>query len=320
MRSVVSGRDTLAILPTSHGKSAIYQLAASLIPGPTLVVSPLLGLERDQVAAIEALDIGGAVMLEGGQSERARTAALERHRASEAEFLLVSPEQLERAGPRRGPARGRSLADRGRRGPLREQLGPRLPAGLPPARPPRRGPRPATGPCAHRDGAAPRPDRDRRAAPPARSCCDRPQLRPPEHPARRQRFADPATRDRALVERTAGTTGAGIVYTATRRRAETLAEALVAAGVAAVAYHAGLRATARREIESAFLEGRPARSPAPVRSPRQAASRSRAPTRCGPSSVRRRRPPAPPPRSARACPAARPARGHAGRRLRRPAP
>lgn len=51
IRAVVSGRDTLAVLPTGHGKSAIYQLAAVLLPGPTVVISPLIALQRDHLCS-----------------------------------------------------------------------------------------------------------------------------------------------------------------------------------------------------------------------------------------------------------------------------
>ena len=40
--SVVAGRDTLAVLPTGGGKSAVYQIAGALMPGSTVVISPLL--------------------------------------------------------------------------------------------------------------------------------------------------------------------------------------------------------------------------------------------------------------------------------------
>src|SRR5665213_3497303 len=46
--SVLEGRDTMAIMPTGFGKSAIYQIPAVLLEGPTVVVSPLIALQRDQ--------------------------------------------------------------------------------------------------------------------------------------------------------------------------------------------------------------------------------------------------------------------------------
>jgi len=42
VQSILDGRDTLAVMPTGSGKSAIYKLAASQIPGATIVISPLL--------------------------------------------------------------------------------------------------------------------------------------------------------------------------------------------------------------------------------------------------------------------------------------
>ena len=48
--AAVAGRDVLAVLPTGGGKSAIYELAGLLLEGPTVVVSPLIALQDDQVA------------------------------------------------------------------------------------------------------------------------------------------------------------------------------------------------------------------------------------------------------------------------------
>ena len=52
VQSVLSGRDTLVIQPTGSGKSAIYQAAGLLIDGATIVVSPLIALQKDQADAI----------------------------------------------------------------------------------------------------------------------------------------------------------------------------------------------------------------------------------------------------------------------------
>ena len=57
--AVLGGRDTLALLPTGGGKSAVYQLAAAERPGPTVVVSPLLALQQDQLEALDELELGG---------------------------------------------------------------------------------------------------------------------------------------------------------------------------------------------------------------------------------------------------------------------
>ena len=50
MRALMAGRDALVVAPTGAGKSAIYQVPATLLPGPTMVVSPLLALQQDQIA------------------------------------------------------------------------------------------------------------------------------------------------------------------------------------------------------------------------------------------------------------------------------
>lgn len=61
IEAAAAGRDVLAVLPTGWGKSAIYQVAALLVPGPTVVISPLLALQRDQVArALNELEAVGA--------------------------------------------------------------------------------------------------------------------------------------------------------------------------------------------------------------------------------------------------------------------
>ncbi|BAY30986.1 ATP-dependent DNA helicase RecQ [Nostoc carneum NIES-2107] len=60
IKAVLECRDTLAVMPTGSGKSAIYQIAALLIPGMTIVISPLLALQRDQVEAIKEQNIARA--------------------------------------------------------------------------------------------------------------------------------------------------------------------------------------------------------------------------------------------------------------------
>ena len=50
--SILAGRDTLTVMPTGSGKSAIYQIAAVVLRGPTVVISPLIALQRDQVETI----------------------------------------------------------------------------------------------------------------------------------------------------------------------------------------------------------------------------------------------------------------------------
>ncbi len=55
IKAVVDGHDTLVVMPTGSGKSAIYQVAAALLEGPAVIISPLIALQRDQVESIEAV-------------------------------------------------------------------------------------------------------------------------------------------------------------------------------------------------------------------------------------------------------------------------
>src|SRR4051794_989847 len=50
---IIEGRDTLSVMPTGSGKSAIYQIAGLFLDGPTVIISPLIALQKDQVEAIE---------------------------------------------------------------------------------------------------------------------------------------------------------------------------------------------------------------------------------------------------------------------------
>ena len=54
VRAVLSGRDTLAVMPTGSGKSLCYQLPGLVLPGVTLVISPLIALMKDQVDSLNA--------------------------------------------------------------------------------------------------------------------------------------------------------------------------------------------------------------------------------------------------------------------------
>jgi ATP-dependent DNA helicase RecQ len=92
--AVLDGRDTLAVLPTGSGKSAVYQVAAALIDGPTVVVSPLIALQHDQARAIGDTAAGEAAAINSTLSATERAALLDAVEGGEIEFVLVAPEQL----------------------------------------------------------------------------------------------------------------------------------------------------------------------------------------------------------------------------------
>src|SRR5581483_8190772 len=87
--AVVGGRDALAIMATGAGKSAIYAIAGRLIGRPTVVVSPLLALQRDQAVALEGPGVS-VVVINAAQSVRAHHDALR----SGAYYMFLAPEQL----------------------------------------------------------------------------------------------------------------------------------------------------------------------------------------------------------------------------------
>src|SRR3954466_8992418 len=60
VEGLLAGRDALVVMPTGGGKTAIYQLAGIVREGPTVVVSPLIALQRDQVQSLTGVDAGGA--------------------------------------------------------------------------------------------------------------------------------------------------------------------------------------------------------------------------------------------------------------------
>ena len=93
--AVLGGQDTLLVMPTGAGKSAVYQVAAALIRGTTVVVSPLIALQADQVESLEEdHDVGSAAAVNSSMGERARRRALERLASGDLEFLFVAPEQF----------------------------------------------------------------------------------------------------------------------------------------------------------------------------------------------------------------------------------
>jgi ATP-dependent DNA helicase RecQ len=86
-------RDTLAVLASGTGKTLIYTVAAKLIDGGTLVVSPTIALQHDQLRALEGAH-ETAALLNNTLPAAQRKAALADFAAGKIEFLLLAPEQL----------------------------------------------------------------------------------------------------------------------------------------------------------------------------------------------------------------------------------
>ncbi|PHV26810.1 recombinase RecQ [Janthinobacterium sp. BJB426] len=91
--SVLAGRDTLAIMPTGSGKSLCYQLPAALLPGATLVVSPLISLMKDQLEKLHELGIT-AVQLNSSLSRAEEDEAIARIGQGGRLIIFCTPERL----------------------------------------------------------------------------------------------------------------------------------------------------------------------------------------------------------------------------------
>ena len=92
--SVLNGFDTLVVMPTGSGKSAIYQIPAVLLDGPTVVVSPLIALQRDQSETLQQQDIGGAAVVNSLITARQQEEAITGAENGSTEFLFMAPEQF----------------------------------------------------------------------------------------------------------------------------------------------------------------------------------------------------------------------------------
>ena len=94
IRSVITGKDTIGLLPTGGGKSLCYQLPALLGEGITLVVSPLIALMQDQVAQLKERNIP-ALMLELPTPHHSLEKQLDNLAYGPYKILFVSPERLQ---------------------------------------------------------------------------------------------------------------------------------------------------------------------------------------------------------------------------------
>ncbi|MEO5878167.1 MAG: ATP-dependent DNA helicase RecQ [Streptosporangiaceae bacterium] len=252
MEHLLAGHDVLVVMPTGSGKSAVYQIPAQLLPGPTLVISPLIALQRDQMLSLADRDAGGAVVVNSSQSAGASETSLEQIRAGGAEYVFLAPEQL--AKP--------EILD------LLAEAKPSLIA-IDEAH------------CVSAWGHDFRPDYlqlgrviDRLGHPPviALTATASPPVREdiiatlglrevrhvirgfdrPNISLEVRRYAEESAKRKALVADAAGRDGLGLVYVATRRDAEAYALELTAAGLRAEAYHAGMKAAERERVHELF--------------------------------------------------------------------
>ncbi len=94
INSLLSGRDTLAVMPTGAGKSLCYQIPALCMEGVTLVISPLISLMQDQVRNLIAMGIRGAY-LNSSLTPRQMEKAIANAKQGMYKIIYVAPERLE---------------------------------------------------------------------------------------------------------------------------------------------------------------------------------------------------------------------------------
>jgi ATP-dependent DNA helicase RecQ len=91
--ALLSGRDVLGVMPTGAGKSICYQLPALLLPGLTLVISPLISLMKDQVTALSQTGISSAYINSSLTSDQYRE-VFRRIKNGVYKIIYVAPERL----------------------------------------------------------------------------------------------------------------------------------------------------------------------------------------------------------------------------------
>ena len=258
IESVLAGRDTLVVMSTGSGKSAIYQIAGLLIEGATVVVSPLIALQRDQVEDLGERAAGGAAQLNSTLPAAERERALAELAEDALEFLLLAPEQLandEVLGQLAAARPSLLVVDEAhcisewghdfrpdylRLGAAAEALGrPTILALTATAAPPVR------DEIVERLGL-----RDPNVL--VRGF-DRPNIHLAVERFHGDRGAE--RKLRALLDAIDAAERPGIVYVATRRQAEELAESLCSRDVTAASYHAGMRAGERDDVQERFMDG-----------------------------------------------------------------
>lgn len=253
--SVLGGHDTLTVMPTGSGKSAIYQISGLILKGITIVVSPLIALQRDQVDSLESSETINAAEVNSTLTDTEREEVFARLDDVDQMFLFLAPEQLaneetlERLSQYK-PAlvivdEAHCVSEWGhdfrpdylRLGTFIDQLGQPTILALTAT---------AAGPV--RDEIV--EHLHMREPNVFVTSFDRPNI----HLAV-ETFIDEDDKHARVIDYAADWKGSGIIYAATRQDTETIANELAERGVIARAYHAGLKPKERDEVQTAFMSG-----------------------------------------------------------------
>jgi ATP-dependent DNA helicase RecQ len=250
--AVLSGRDTLVILPTGGGKSICYQVPALMLPGLTVVISPLISLMKDQVDALEARGLPATFI---NSTLTANEVADRFARAAHGEFKLVylAPERFDVGGAaERLRAMGVSLLAVDEAHCISEWGHDFRPAYLRIRQVRERLGAPPTVALTATATAEVRRDIVRQLA------LSEPETVITGFDRRNLRYSVVRTRtesdkDLALTQALRESEGLAVVYASTRRAVERITQMLGRRKISAVGYHAGLDDAHRREVQEAFM-------------------------------------------------------------------
>ena len=255
IRSLLRGQDTLVVQPTGSGKSAIYQIAGALLPGATVIVSPLIALQKDQAEAIDGSGLMDVAVVNSTLSSGAKRETLERIEGGEVEYILLAPEQLKKPETLERLQEAHISLFAVDEAHCISQWGhdfrpdyldlPHAIAAL--GRPPVLAMTATASPQVRDDIIARLGLREPRVL--VRGF-DRPNIS-----LRVDVFTTPEEKFDALLRRVEFADKPGIVYVATHKEVESLTAALNARGVEAVGYHGGMKAKDREAIQNAFMSG-----------------------------------------------------------------
>ena len=250
--AVAAGRDTLVVLPTGGGKSLCYQVPALLLPGLTLVVSPLISLMKDQVDALEARGLPAAfinsTLTSGEVSDR-----LARAERGKLKILYVAPERFDfGSAAERLKGIGVSLLAVDEAHCISEWGHDFRPSYL------------RVGQVRERLGAPPTIALTATATPEVRRDIvrqlglERPEVVITGFDRRNLRYHVVRTRtdrdkDASLIRALKEHEGQAIVYASTRRAVERVTQMLRRARIGAIAYHAGLDDDHRHDVQEGFM-------------------------------------------------------------------
>ncbi|HUQ81587.1 MAG TPA: ATP-dependent DNA helicase RecQ [Gemmatimonadaceae bacterium] len=253
--SILSGRDTLVVLPTGGGKSLCYQVPALILPGLTVVVSPLISLMKDQVDALSARGLPAAFINSTLTSSQVSD-RLSKASRGEIKMLYVAPERFDAGSTaERLKAMGVSLlavdeahciSEWGhdfrpsylRMRAVRDRLG----------APPTMALTATATPEVRKDIAAQLALRNPTIIV---TGFDRTNLHYHVLPTRTDQ-----EKDDMLVQTLRDTEGLAVVYAATRRNVERVSGVLERARISSTAYHAGLDDAHRHEVQDSFMQER----------------------------------------------------------------